>query len=181
MWLIEIVNSCRALIAIIGFTLYLRFLLPRNVVPHVSAVLRETLALLDRAEAIGAIPLASEIRRALAGYECVHTCFNGTVTLRTDSCATDFLVIQMESHRSPGILQQLVLAVRLGLTYKMYDLSLRITAIRTEVQVRWHILVYPTTDDGGRLSLLWTWYSLHHLQPCRVSQRQRCLPWTVCI
>jgi len=117
MWLIEVVNYCRALIAIIGFTLSLRFLLPRNVVPHVSAVLRETLALLDRAEAIGAIPLASEIRKALA------------------SCATDFLVTQMESHRSPGILQQLVLAVRVGLTYKTYDLYLRITAIRTEIQL----------------------------------------------
>jgi hypothetical protein len=43
-----------------------RFLLPRNVIPHLAGLLNETQQLLDRAKAIGAIPDAEEMRTCLA-------------------------------------------------------------------------------------------------------------------
>jgi hypothetical protein len=42
----------------------------------------------------------------------------------------------MESHRAPGILQQLQLAVQYGLMCKLYTLSSRVVAIKVEIKVR---------------------------------------------
>ena len=52
------------------------------------------------------------------------------------SYSNQFLRIRMESHRAPGILQQLRLAVQYGLTYKLYTLSSRVVAIKVEIKVR---------------------------------------------
>jgi len=41
----------------------------------------------------------------------------------------------MESHRAPGILRQLWLAVWYGLTCKLYTLSSRVEAIRIEIEL----------------------------------------------
>jgi hypothetical protein len=78
-------------------------LIPRNLLPYVSAVLTEAEHLLDRAESIGVIPQPNDYRPALTLYEAV-------VPLPTDrhltdqhSCAGEFLQIRMESHRAPGI------------------------------------------------------------------------------
>ncbi|KAF8501524.1 hypothetical protein F5888DRAFT_1887879 [Russula emetica] len=62
--------------------------------------------------------------------------------LPTDGHLTDrhsysnrFLRIRMESHRAPGILQQLRLAVQYGLTCKLYTLSTRVVAIKVEIKL----------------------------------------------
>jgi hypothetical protein len=52
------------------------------------------------------------------------------------SYSNQFLRIRMESHRAPGILQQLRLAVQYGLTCKLYILSSRVEAIKVEIKVR---------------------------------------------
>jgi hypothetical protein len=44
----------------------------------------------------------------------------------------------MECHCAPGMLQQLWLAVRYGLTYKLFTLSSRIEAIKVKIEVRWN-------------------------------------------
>ena len=50
----------------------------------------------------------------------------------------------MESHRAPGMIQQLRLAVQYGLTCKLYTLSLRVVAIKAEIKVRsTFLLFYP--------------------------------------
>ena len=124
------------ILGLYGLVFYLRFLIPRNALPYVSAVLTESEHLLDRAESTGVIPQANDYRSALTSYETV-------VPLPTDrhltdhhSCASEFLQIRMESHRAPGILRQLRLAVQYGLTCKLYMLSSRVVAIKVEIKVR---------------------------------------------
>ena len=143
-----ILSLCLSILGIYGLVLYLRFLLPRNVVPYVAARLSEALEILDRAESIGAIPQASEYRTTLAMYEAVVTAclFVPKLTINhthrlyrpTSSFDNQFLQMRTESHRSPGISQQLLLAVGCGLTYRLYVLSLRIEATRVEIEVRSH-------------------------------------------
>jgi hypothetical protein len=94
---------------------YLHFLTPRNVLLYVSAALAEAEHLLDRAKSTGIIPRQNDYRSALTLYKAV-------MPLPTDDHLTDhhsysnqFLRIRMESHRAPGIVQQLRLAVQYGL------------------------------------------------------------------
>ena len=61
---------------------YLRFLIPRNILPYVSAVLTEAEHSIDRAESTGVIPRPNDHRSALRLYEAV-------VPLPTDRCLTD--------------------------------------------------------------------------------------------
>ena len=114
----------------------LRFLIPRNLLPYVSAVLTETKHLLDRAESTGVIPRQNDYRSALTLYKAV-------VPLPTDGHLTEhhsysnqLLRIRMESHRAPRILQQLRLAVQYGLTCKLYMLSSRV--VETKVKIKVH-------------------------------------------
>src|SRR5712691_7710504 len=51
------------------------------------------------------------------------------------SCASEFSQIRMESHRAPGILQQLRLAAWYGLTCKLYTLSSRVEAVKIKIEV----------------------------------------------
>jgi hypothetical protein len=127
-----------------GLVYYLRFLIPRNLLPYVSAVLTEAEQLLDRAESIGVIPRPNDYRSALTSYEAF-------APLRTDrhltdqhSCASEFLQIRMESHRAPGILRQLRLAVWHGLTCRLYKLSSRVEAIKIRIEVCWNVLFLLT-------------------------------------
>jgi len=65
------------------------------------------------------------------------------------SFANQFLRIRAESHRAPGIFQQIVLAVRFRLTYKLYVISSQAEEIKIKVEVRWiALLIYPVTDEG---------------------------------
>ena len=133
----DILSFCFSILGLYGLVYYLRFLIPRNILPYVSAVLAEAEHLLDRAESTGAVPRPNDYRSALTLYKAV-------IPLPTDVHPTDrrhsylnqFLQIRMESHRAPGILQQLRLAVQYGQTCKLYMLSLRVVAIKVEIKVR---------------------------------------------
>jgi hypothetical protein len=129
----DILSFCFSILGPYGLVYYLRFLIPRNVLPSLST---EAGHLLDRAESTGVIPRPNDYRSPLTSYKAV-------VPLPTDRHVTDdhsysnqFLRIRMESHRAPGILQQLRLAVQYGLTCKLYTLSSRVVAIKVEIRVR---------------------------------------------
>jgi len=66
------------------------------------------------------------------------------------SFANQFLRMRAESHRAPGTFQQIVLAVRFRLTYKLYVISSQAEDIKIKVEVRWNaLLIYPVTDEGS--------------------------------
>jgi len=132
----DILSFCFSILGLYGLVYYLRFLIPRNLLPYVSAVLTEANHLLDRAESTGVIPQPNDYRSALTLYRTV-------IPLPPDGHVTDhhsysnqFLRIRMESHRAPRISQQLRLAVQYGLTCKLYTISLRVVAIKVEIKVR---------------------------------------------
>ena len=62
---IEILSFCLSVLGIYGLILNFRYLLPRSVIPLLSALLNETQQLLDHAEVIGAVPPQSESRTLL--------------------------------------------------------------------------------------------------------------------
>jgi hypothetical protein len=131
----DILSFCFSILGLYGLVYCLRFLIPRNILPYVSAVLTEAKHLLNCAESTGVIPRPNDYRSALTLYKAV-------VPPRTDGQLTDrhrysnqFLRIRMESHRAPGILQQLRLAVQYGLTCKLYTLSSRVVEIKVEIEV----------------------------------------------
>jgi len=67
----DILSFCFSILGLYGIVYYLRFLIPRNVLPDVSAVLAEAEHLLDCAESTGAIPRPNDYRSALTLYEAV--------------------------------------------------------------------------------------------------------------
>jgi hypothetical protein len=84
--------KCLSALGLYGLAFYLRFLLPRNLIPQVSIAFNEVEVLLMRAEALNAIPNRREHhRKTLAMYEAVC---NSTVSQPltdtasvTNSCA----------------------------------------------------------------------------------------------
>jgi hypothetical protein len=62
---IDVLSFCLSLLGIYGPILFILYLLPRNVTPHLSTFLNETQQLLRRAEEIGAVPPQSEYKRQL--------------------------------------------------------------------------------------------------------------------
>ena len=68
---IDILSFCLSLLGIYGLVLNLRYLLPYQVIPVLSALLTVTRQLLDNAEAIGAIPSESEIHTRFTLYDGV--------------------------------------------------------------------------------------------------------------
>jgi hypothetical protein len=60
---IDVVSFCLSILGIYGPILFVFYLLPRNVAPHLSTLLDETHQLLHRAEGIGAVPPQSEYKR----------------------------------------------------------------------------------------------------------------------
>ena len=52
----DILTFCFSILGLYGLIYYLRFLIPRNVLPYVPAVLTDTERLLGRAESTGVIP-----------------------------------------------------------------------------------------------------------------------------
>jgi hypothetical protein len=111
--------------------------------PHVSAVLTETDYLLDRAESTGVIPQRDDYRSALTSYETISVPLPTNPRLTDQlihSCANEFSQIRTESHRAPGILRQLWLAVWYGLTLRLYVLSTRVEAIKIKIEVCWNAL-----------------------------------------
>ena len=65
------------------------------------------------------------------------------------SFANQFLRMRTESQRAPGIFQQIVLAIRFRLTYKLYVISSQAEEVKIKVEVRWNaLLIYHATDEG---------------------------------
>ncbi len=138
----DILSFCFSILGLYGLVHYLRFLIPRNVLPYVSAVLIEAEHLLDRAESTGVVPQPNDYRSALTSYGAAMPLpMNHHLTDR-HSHADQLLRIRMESHRGPGILQQLRLAVQYGLTCKLYTLSSRVDAVKVKIEVRWNVLLF---------------------------------------
>ena len=143
----DILSFCFSILGLYGLVYYLRFLIPRNVLPYVSAVLAEAEHLLYRAESTGVIPRPNDHRSALALYEAVVPLSSDRHLTDQRSCASEFLQIRMESHRARGILRQLRLAVWHGLTCRLYMLSLRVEAIKIEIEVCWDALLYYNDEE----------------------------------
>ena len=70
----DILSFCFSILGLYGLVYYLRFLIPRNLLPYVSAVLTEAEHLLGRAESVGVIPQPNDYRLALTLYEAVMLC-----------------------------------------------------------------------------------------------------------
>jgi hypothetical protein len=70
----DILSFCFSILGLYGLVYYLCFLIPRNILPYVSAVLTEAEHLLDRAESTGVIPRPNDYRSALTLYEAVVPC-----------------------------------------------------------------------------------------------------------
>ena len=138
----DILSFCFSILGLYGLVFYLRFLIPRNVLPYVSAVLTEAEHLLDRAESTGVFPQPNDYRSALTLYESVMPLSMGGRLTDRHSYSNQFLRIRMESHRAPGILQQLRLAVQYGLTCKLYMLSSHVVAIKVEIKVRYTLFFF---------------------------------------
>ncbi len=136
MQLLDIIGFGLSAIGTFGLAFSFRLLLPRNVIPHVSAALDEVVILLDRAEDINALPNASEYRATLAMYEDARSHLCPSESLTQHRLRNQVVRFRTESHRSPGILQQLKLVFLSGLPYKLYAISVQIEAIRLKVEVR---------------------------------------------
>jgi hypothetical protein len=72
MRLIEILSHLLSIFGVYCLVQHVPFLLPRNVIPHVAAVLTEVRGLVDRAEANGAITDPSKYRADLTRYDGIH-------------------------------------------------------------------------------------------------------------
>jgi len=114
---IDIINLSLSILGVYGLIFSFRFLIPRHAIPCAATALSEARHLLDHAETVGAIPHGNECRAALAIFE------------------TQLLRMRTESHRSPTILQQILLALQSGLTCRLYALSSRIDAIKITVEL----------------------------------------------
>lgn len=72
---VDLLSFILSILGIYGLFLYLRFLIPRYLIPIVSALLNETQQfLLTHAETIDAFPGGNELRTGLETYEglCAH-------------------------------------------------------------------------------------------------------------
>ena len=138
----DILSFCFSILGLYGLVYYLRFLLPRNLLSYASTVLTEAEHLLDRAESTGVIPQPNDYRSALTSYEAVMSLPTDRHLTDQHSCANEFLQIRMESHRAPGILRQLWLAVWYGLTCKLYTLWSRVEAIKIKIEVCCNALLF---------------------------------------
>ena len=142
MQITDILSFCFSILGLYGLVYYLRFLIPRNLLPYVSAVLAEAEHLLDRAESTGVLPQPNVYRSTLKLYEAIVPLPIDCHLTDQHRCASEFLQIRMESHRAPGILRQLWVAVWCGLTYRLYTLSSRVEAIKIKIEVCWNALLF---------------------------------------
>jgi hypothetical protein len=69
MQIIDIVGFGLSVLGAYSAFLYLRYLLPRNFITLVARLLNEMETLLNSAEAVGAIPSASEYRMSFEMYD----------------------------------------------------------------------------------------------------------------
>ena len=67
----DTLSLCVSILGLYGLIYCLRFLIPRNDLPRVSALLTEAGDFLDHAESTGVIPQPNDYRPTLAMYEDV--------------------------------------------------------------------------------------------------------------
>jgi len=141
MHFLDILSAALSILGVYTLVIYAPYLLPRNLVPHVSAALSEVKGLLDQAEANGAITDdASEYRANLTKYDLLSVVVvssRHSLTVRIRRLANQLQRMRAESQRSPGIYQQLVLTVRSCMAYKLYTLSSQVEDMKIKVEVRW--------------------------------------------
>jgi len=115
---IDILSFCLSILGIYSLLLYLRFLIPRYLIPPISALLNETQQfLLTHAQTIDAIPGGNELRMGL------------------ETLSNQLARMRLESNRSLGISQQVWLAIRQCLSFRLHVLSSRIESIRLRAEV----------------------------------------------
>ena len=78
----DVLSFCFSILGLYSLVYYLHFLIPRNLLPYVSAVLTEAERLLEHAESIGVISRPNDYQSALTSYEAI-------VPLSTDCHLTD--------------------------------------------------------------------------------------------
>jgi hypothetical protein len=81
----DILSFCFSVFGLYGLVYYLRFLMPRNLLPCVSAVLTEAEHLLDHAESTGVISWSNDYRSAFTLYKAV-------MSLPTERTVTSLIV-----------------------------------------------------------------------------------------
>jgi hypothetical protein len=118
MRLIDILSFSLSVFGLYGLVFYLRFLLPRNIIPHVWTAQDEVEALFVRAEAFNAIPNTREHYRTTLAI-----------------LGNQLLRARTESHRSPQFFQQFRLAFWSGLTCKLYVLRSQIEDTRRKLEL----------------------------------------------
>ncbi|KAH9068029.1 hypothetical protein EDB83DRAFT_2595015 [Lactarius deliciosus] len=102
MGLVDTLGFC---ISVFGLVIYLRFLLPHNLIPTISSMLTDAEQSLALATTIGAVVI-------LTHYH---------------SLARQLALIRIESHHSPGLFLQTWLAVRRA--YGLYSLASQIVVM----------------------------------------------------
>ncbi|KAI9441572.1 hypothetical protein H4582DRAFT_2096925 [Lactarius indigo] len=113
----DIFGFCISILGMYGAVVYLRCLLPRHIIPNVSAMLHDAQDTLARAVTASAIPDINEYGVDL------------------ESFASELARMRIHSHRSPELFQQIRLAVLHRLTYRLYSLSSQIGAARLRVEL----------------------------------------------
>ncbi|KAI9454577.1 hypothetical protein BJY52DRAFT_721149 [Lactarius psammicola] len=131
MGLIAVFTVCITILAVYGTVICFRCLFPCHIIPKVSALLNDVDQCLTSAVKTGAIPAVNEYRATL------------------ENLASDLARMRIESHRSPGFFQQIWLAFRCNLTYRLYSLASQIGAVkmRVEIVMDEHRLALPTTPQ----------------------------------
>jgi hypothetical protein len=136
---IDILGSCLCIFGIIhGVSSSFCSLLPHNVVPLISALIKETVQLLDRAEALNVIPLESEYKAQLDMCERSFVLLwqRCQISYNRRSLANQFARMRMESNHARGFFAQLRLVVQRGLSCRLYALHYRVKALKSKLQLQ---------------------------------------------
>ncbi|KAH8982648.1 hypothetical protein EDB86DRAFT_3086015 [Lactarius hatsudake] len=129
MAIIDILGFC---ISVFGVVIYLRFLLPRNIIPIISTTLTDAEQSLTLALTIGAISETSDYRVDLA------------------MLARQLALVRIESHHSPRLAAQIWLAVRRA--YRLYSLASQIAVIRREVEMAMDLSLLGTPQTQATIT-----------------------------
>ncbi|KAH9029877.1 hypothetical protein EDB85DRAFT_1965274 [Lactarius pseudohatsudake] len=139
---IEIITLCTTFLAEYGTVIYFRCLLPCYIIPNVSTLLNDVEQCLASAAETGAIP--EDVNEYRANLE------------------TDLARMRIESHRSPRFFQQIWLASRWGLTYRLYSLTSQIRAVKMRIEI---------VMDEHHLALPMNW----------IVRRRHYINWSFCL
>ncbi|KAH9955037.1 hypothetical protein BC827DRAFT_912279 [Russula dissimulans] len=157
MGLLDVIQLSLVVLGAYRLVVLLRYVLPRDVVPHVSTAMNETQSLLDKAEAVNAIPKDNEHKKDLTMYTVFR--YVGIISLTcylfffSRSLRAQLLRMRMESNRSPGFISQLQLLFLRGLTFRLYRLSTHIEAVRVKVELAMDELHLATGQSATTTAL----------------------------